>query len=275
MSPALICLVVGWTMTLVVGWFWIRGLRRRTEALSEENRELRDRLDRPLSSLPVKAASFALRTAVGTAVGTAVRVRRQGVGGFLTSSIEELTGIALADRGAIADVAAPDGTVTLFFSDIVDSTALNERLGDKGWVELLTAHDKIVRHQVARHSGHVVKSQGDGFMVAFGDPAEAVRAGLAMQGAFDAARGKALRRTPITVRMGLHLGRAVEKDGDYFGRNVAMAARVAAEAAGREILVSDEAYAVVADEFTFATPRECELKGFSGTHRLWPLAALD
>lgn len=271
MSPTLICLVVGWTMTLVVGWVWIRGLRRRADALSEENRELRARLDRPLSSLPVKAASFALRTAVGTAV----RVRQQGVGGFLTSSIEELTGIALADRGAIADVAAPDGTVTLFFSDIVDSTALNERLGDKAWVELLAAHDKIVRHQVAKHSGHVVKSQGDGFMVAFGDPAEAVHAGLAMQAAFNAARGKALRRTPITVRMGLHLGRAVEKDGDHFGRNVAMAARVAAEADGREILVSDEAYAVVADDFSFAAPRECELKGFSGTHRLWPLATLD
>ncbi|KRF15559.1 hypothetical protein ASG90_11370 [Nocardioides sp. Soil797] len=219
----------------------------------------------------MKAASFALRTAVDTAV----RVRQQGVGGFLTSSIEEFTGIALADRSEIANVAAADGTVTIFFSDVVDSTALNERLGDRAWVELLAAHDKIVRGQVAKHSGHVVKSQGDGFMVAFGDPANAVLAGQAMQTAFAATRAKALRRTPIAVRMGLHVGRAVEKDGDYFGRNVAMAARVAAEAAGAEILVSDDAYAVVADEFTFAAPRECELKGFSGTHRLWPLATLD
>ncbi len=252
----------GWTIAV---------LRARNRRLRDERDQLLVRLERPSSSLPVQAASFALRTAVGTAV----RVRDQGVGGFLTSSIEEWTGIALADRTEIDKVAAPDGTVTIFFSDIVDSTALNERIGDEQWVSLLSAHDKVIRkHVVARH-GHVVKSQGDGFMVAFGDPAEALRAALAMQRGLARARGRVLRRTPVEVRMGLHTGHAIEREGDYFGRNVAMAARVASQAVGGEILVSEPVHDDVLDDFGFGTPRTLELKGFPGEHVLWPVTSLD
>lgn len=271
MTPLLTCVLVAWAASLVAGGVWIHGLRRRLVELSDENDQLRARAERSRSRLPVKAAGLALRTAVGTAV----RVREQGVGGFLTSSIEELTGIALADRSGIAAVAGPDGTVTIFFSDIVDSTALNESLGDRAWMDLLAGHDAIVRSCVGKRRGHVVKSQGDGFMVAFGDPADAISAGLAMQSAFASPRARALRRTPIAVRMGLHVGRAIEKDGDFFGRNVAMAARVAAEATGGEILVTDEVHDVVVDDFDFAGDRHTELKGFGGTHRLWSLTALD
>lgn len=264
LALALLVVVVGGSLSIL-------RLRGRIQELRAENSELRARLEKPSSSLPVQAATFALRTAVGTAV----RVREQGVGGFLTSSIEELTGIALADRSGIAEVAAPDGTVTIFFSDIVDSTALNDKLGDEAWVELLADHEKVVHRHVTRRGGHIVKSQGDGFMVAFGDPSAALLAGLAMQRSFDSTRGRRGRRTRISVRMGLHVGRAIERDGDYFGRNVAMAARVAAQARGGEILVSDEVHTALADDFRFAQSRETELKGFPGTHLLWPVRALD
>ena len=77
-----------------------------------------------------------------------------------------------------------------------------------------------------KHSGHVVKSQGDGFMVAFAHPEQAVRCSVDVQ--------RSLRKRPnsIRVRIGIHMGKSVRRGDDLFGRNVAMAARVAS-AGGR------------------------------------------
>ena len=128
---------------------------------------------------------------------------------------------------------APSGRVAILFSDIEESTALNERIGDRAWVRLIGRHDKMVRRHVKSHAGHVVKSQGDGFMVAFAQPEQAVRCSVDVQ--------RALGRRPngIRVRIGIHVGKSVRRGDDLFGRNVAMAARVAAEADGGEILVSE------------------------------------
>jgi class 3 adenylate cyclase len=63
------------------------------------------------------------------------------------------------ERPDLREHAAPDGTVTLMFSDIEGSTAINERLGDARWVELLREHNKLVRELAAAHGGFEVKSQ--------------------------------------------------------------------------------------------------------------------
>lgn len=206
-----------------------------------------------------------------TVVGTAVRLRDQGVGGMLASSLDDLTHWASDDRAEISRIAAPDGTVTIVFSDIEDSTALNEQLGDAAWVRLLSVHDKLVRTCVERHGGHVVKTQGDGFMVAFGDPVEAIRAAVDVQVALDSGQQRRLRRIPVRVRIGMHLGPVVSRGGDYFGRNVALGARVAAYAGGGTILVSGDVHDAVADsgEFAFAPRGEVALKGLTGTHSIW------
>ncbi len=198
-------------------------------------------------------------------------MRDQGVGGFLTSSLDDLTRWATEDRAEIVRLAAPDGTVTLFFSDIEDSTTLNERLGDDEWVRVLTAHEKVVRGCVDRHAGHVVKSQGDGFMVVFSDPGAGVRAAVEVQKQLSGGGPRRLRRTAVTVRIGLHVGPAVSRDGDYFGRNVALAARVAAQADGGEILVSDDLCRALDEEgqFELQPAGEVELKGLAGVHTLW------
>jgi adenylate cyclase len=211
------------------------------------------------------------RTAVKAITETATRVRESGVTGMLMSSIEDITRWATEDRAQIVKIAAPDGTVTIFFSDIEDSTAHNERLGDDDWVRLLDVHDRLVREQIRRHRGHVVKTQGDGFMVVFRDPVEAVRAAIDIQRGLDGAGGRHLRRTPIRVRIGVHTGTVVSRDGDYFGRNVAMAARVAGQADGGEIVVSDDVRAAViaSDEFELTPVETIELKGLSGSHQLW------
>lgn len=241
---------------LTVSRLQLRRTRRRLAALESGP---------PLSSRAAQAASWVVRGAVGTAV----RVREQGVGGMLRSSIEELTGFAVEDKQAIDRVVGEDGTVTIVFSDIEDSTMLNERLGDDAWVALLDAHDHLVRRLVDKARGHVVKSQGDGFMIAFGDPAAAVRVAVAMQRALTVSKRRALRRTPIRVRIGIHAGHVVAREGDYFGLNVAMAARVAAMAVGGEILATEGVRAAVDDESFRLRMPAAELKGIPGHHQLW------
>jgi class 3 adenylate cyclase len=127
-----------------------------------------------------------------------------------------------------------------------------------------------VRAQVAKLRGHVVKTQGDGFMVVFGVAADAVRAALGIQGALSEPPRR-LRHTQIRVRIGLHVGPVVSREGDYFGRNVAFAARVAAEAAGAQILISDELRIALGDgdEFALVPVGEVELKGLADRHALW------
>lgn len=220
----------------------------------------------------------AVRAIVETAVEGAARFREGGVSGLLTASIEDLVRWSTEDRRAIARVTGPDGTVTILFSDIENSTSLNEQLGDRGWVALLSAHDELVERAVEDHGGVVVKTQGDGFMVVFGDCADAVRAAVEIQLLIKSNSHRRLRRTPIKVREGLHVGAVVHKDGDFFGTNVAMAARVAAAAVGGQILVSSDVQARLADDpdaqdLVLVEAFETELKGLEGTHQLWEVTA--
>jgi class 3 adenylate cyclase len=197
---------------------------------------------------------------------TANLVREKGFGGAIRSSIEDLAGWAQVERPALMSMAGSDGSVAILFSDIEGSTELNERLGDREWVKLLARHDSAVRSAVDRHHGQVVKTQGDGFMVAFPTPQDAVRCAVAVQRAFD--KGSRRGKAPVLVRIGIHHGDVVHRDNDIFGRNVAQAARVAALASGGEILVS-ESVAVAVDEhddIVLTEQREVQLKGLSGEH---------
>jgi class 3 adenylate cyclase len=209
------------------------------------------------------------REAVKTVWQTANLVRKEGFGAAVRSSIEDLADWAEVERPDLARV-TPDGRVVILFSDIEESTALNERVGDRAWVKLIGEHDNLVRRLVADHSGHVVKSQGDGFMIAFARAAQAVRCGIDIQHALhrDAQRKP---RNGIRVRIGIHLGRSVRRGDDLFGRNVAMAARVAGQASGGEILVSEAVREAVSScgDISFDEGRDAELKGFAGTHRLY------
>lgn len=207
------------------------------------------------------------REAVKQVWQTANILRKDGFGAAVRSSIEDLADWAEVERPDLARL-APSGVVVILFSDIEGSTALNERIGDRAWVRLIGRHDKMVRRHVHTHSGHVVKSQGDGFMVAFARPEQAVRCGIDIQ--------RSLHRQPnrIRVRIGIHMGKSVRRGDDLFGRNVAMAARVAGEASGGEILVSQVVRDALADaDIGFDDGSEAELKGFSGSHRLYAVGS--
>jgi adenylate cyclase len=209
------------------------------------------------------------REAVKTVWQTANLVRKEGFGAAVRSSIEELADWAEVERPDLARL-APDGNVAILFSDIEDSTALNEGLGDRAWVRLIGRHDKIIRKLVNQHSGHVVKSQGDGYMVAFARAQHAVACAVDIQRALRDGAGRSPR---LRVRIGIHMGKSVRRGDDLFGRNVAMAARVAGIADGGEVLVSQPVRDAVGDEpdLAIGEPRQVELKGFAGTHPVYPV----
>ncbi len=241
---------------LVVLWRLLARSREEADELRQRN----DTRQRLLSSG---------REAVKTVWNTANIMRKEGFGAAVRSSIEDLADWAEVERPDLARVTR-DGRVVIMFSDIEESTALNERIGDRAWVRLIGSHDKLVQRLVQRQSGHVVKSQGDGFMIAFARAEQAVRCGIDIQHALDE-DAKRKRHEEIRVRIGIHMGRSVRRGDDLFGRNVAMAARVAAQAVGGEILVSQPVRDALRDndDISFDEGRDVELKGFSGSYRLF------
>jgi class 3 adenylate cyclase len=159
------------------------------------------------------------------------------------------------------------------FTDIEDSLRLNAYLGDRRWLDVLRAHNEVIKRTTKEHGGTVVKNQGDGFMLAFASARRAVTCAQAIE----AAVTETFRDpgSPIRVRIGLHVGETVHVEGDHFGHAVNYAARVASAAEGGEIVVSSLVYGLVAQtgEFEFEPAREVELKGVEGVQRVYPLAA--
>ena len=188
------------------------------------------------------------------------------------SSIHVVAAAVEDERPDLAPHTSPEGTVTLLFSDIEGSTAANERLGDQRWMEILRAHNQIIRDEVARHGGFEVKSQGDGFMVAFASARSGLASAVAIQRALQA-HAETHPEEAIRVRMGLHTGEAVKEGDDFFGTHVALAARIAAAARGGQILVSSLLKELTegSGEFAFEPGRDIDLKGFSGSRRVHQL----
>jgi class 3 adenylate cyclase len=166
-----------------------------------------------------------------------------------------------------------DGTVTILFSDMVDYAGMTERLGDQLSRELLYEHHRIVRGMLERHGGREIKVQGDGFMVAFGGVARALRCAVDLQRAF-LTYSQAHQNEPIQVHIGVHTGDAVEEDDDFLGHTVIVASRLANVAGPGEILVSSLSEQLVqgTGEFTFVEHRDAVLKGMSRAQQSATLA---
>jgi class 3 adenylate cyclase len=158
------------------------------------------------------------------------------------------------------------------FSDMEGFTEMTVRLGDTAAHRLMQTHHGIVRKQTALHGGHEVELRGDGFLLAFASPREAVRCAAAIQAAFGD-HSREHPEEPIRVRMGLHTGEAIQDADKFFGKTVIQAFRIADLAHGGEILVSSELRERVGDggDLRFDAGREVELKGISGTHRIFAL----
>jgi class 3 adenylate cyclase len=186
------------------------------------------------------------------------------------TSVHEMASEVGSERPSLRPAAAPDGTVTILFSDIEGSTKLNERLGDVQWLALLRAHHAIVREQVHQHGGFEVKAQGDGFMIAFPSARRAVECARAIQHAIDRELGDRAE-APIRLRIGLHTGEAIKEETDFYGKNIVLAARIADRAHGGEILASSVVKQLTesAGDLRFENERELELDGLAGTYTVY------
>ncbi|HEX7951068.1 MAG TPA: adenylate/guanylate cyclase domain-containing protein [Candidatus Limnocylindrales bacterium] len=135
-------------------------------------------------------------------------------------------------------------SVTFLFTDIEGSTRLERAAGAIAWAGLVARHDELLRAAIEGHGGVVVKTEGDAFFAAFGEPLDAIIAAAAAQRALAAEPWPG--DAPIQVRMGLHLGEGRLRQGlaaggpeDYVGIDVNYAARIAAAGNGRQVVVSD------------------------------------
>jgi eukaryotic-like serine/threonine-protein kinase len=187
-------------------------------------------------------------------------------------TLDRVAASALSQTRDVRALASLEGTVTIMFSDIVESTALYEQLGDLRGSELIRTHNEIFRREIAAHRGYEVNTFGDSFMIAFSSVRRAVLCAIALQRAF-AAYCASHPDLPIQVRIGLHVGEAVRESTDFFGRAVILAARISAIAQGGQILVSSTLHdvAVSAGDLRFTPAGERPLKGLAGTHRLFEL----
>ncbi|HZI38747.1 MAG TPA: BTAD domain-containing putative transcriptional regulator [Acidimicrobiia bacterium] len=153
------------------------------------------------------------------------------------------------------------GPVTLLFTDVEASTDLRTRHGDEAAQDLLRRHEELVRDQVKAHGGVEVKALGDGFMMAFGSARRALACAVAIQRTLADRR---LELSGIKVRIGVNTGEVVLQGDDLYGQAVHAAARIAAQAEGGEIFVSEIVKQLVGStpEVPFVDRGWYELKGF-------------
>ena len=179
---------------------------------------------------------------------------------------------SLPTESALSDVpAAPDGTVTILFSDVCGYTEMNERLGDIKTHELLKSYQTAVRAQLTAYEGYEVKVQGDGIMVAFSGASRALRCAIAIQRVTEdwgKEHGEVLQ-----IHQGLHTGETVRDNGDFLGRTVILASRITGEAKEAEILVSSvlRELTVATGEFRFGEERQVSLKGVTVEQTVYPV----
>jgi adenylate cyclase len=176
-----------------------------------------------------------------------------------TKAFVEYVEAACANAGILRRLQRPPALV---FLDVTGYTKLTEERGDQAAADLAASLVGLVRRSAQDHGGQPVKWLGDGVMLYFPDPGQGVVAALEM---VDAVAARAL----APAHVGIHAGPVVFQEGDYFGRTVNVAARIAEYARPGEVLVSQE----VVDEadgtsvrFTEVGP--VELKGVSGALRL-------
>jgi adenylate cyclase len=190
------------------------------------------------------------------------------LGRSLTVTLEELERTIQREQPDLSTTLAADGTVTIVFTDIVDSTLMLGSMGDQAWLEVLRRHNAIIEEATTAHGGTVVETQGDGSMLAFSSARRGVACAVAIQREID--RAFTGRSPQIRVRIGAHTGDSLQEADHFFGTTVHYAARVASQASGGEVLVSSLVHELLTGaDVGFSGSREVELKGLPGSHRLF------
>lgn len=158
---------------------------------------------------------------------------------------------------------------TIMFTDIVGFTEFTATRGDAEAFELLATQDRVL--QAALTDGaRIVKELGDGLLLWFPDPLDALRSAFALHDGF--AAESSATGLPLWIRVGMHHGRALPRGGDVIGHDVNVAARIVDVAAPGEVLVSETVRAGIdpgSTDVRFEELGPVVMKGIPGPIRLW------
>jgi class 3 adenylate cyclase len=200
---------------------------------------------------------------------TAMRVHDEAHGKVAGDIIEVDLSAVEAFLGRVTDPAAApsshgdiEGALrTIMFTDLVGSTEMTARLGDLQSVEMVRAHDAMVRRALKERHGREVKHTGDGIMASFKQAEDAIEAARAIQQNF--AAFNLASRHPLRVRLGLDAGEPVADSNDLFGSTVQTAARLCQAAEPDSIVVSEAVRALVPQRSDLSFIGTLELKGLA------------
>lgn len=164
--------------------------------------------------------------------------------------------------GVPRGVSASRTLATVLLTDIVRSTERAAEVGDRRWREILNVHDDVARRNVEASGGRFIKGTGDGILATFDGPGRGIRAAEAIR--------DNLRPIGVEIRAGLHTGEVEARGDDVGGIGVHIAARVMAEAAAGEILISRTVRDLVVGSNIRSVDRGTHtLKGVEGDWRLF------
>ena len=200
-----------------------------------------------------EAADQVHRASHGLAAERIIEVDRELAEGMLGGMVATTGAALLSPQGEL-----DPGLRTIVFTDIVGSTELTQRLGDRAAMEVVELHDRLVRAALARTGGREVKHLGDGVMSVFVSADAAVACASEVHAALHAADRA---DDPVRIRVGAATGEPVERHGDFFGATVQLAARLCTVAQPGQTLVSSSVVAACA-RHSFDDVGEVALKGF-------------
>ena len=210
-------------------------------------------------------------------IATAMRVHDEAHGDVAKHVIEVDLSAVAAFLGRVADppagargIAFDPALRAILFTDIVDSTGMTSRLGDARAVEMVRAHDALVRRALKEVAGREVKHTGDGIMASFTDTAAAISCARAIQQAFDAFN--LASREKLEVRIGIDVGEPIADSDDLFGTTVQMAARLCQEARPGGILVSAAVASRAGERATLSPLPPRHIKGFAEAVEVYEVA---
>lgn len=190
---------------------------------------------------------------------------QQVFGVELTTTLNRLVASVLDAGSDLAGDSGSEGTATLVFTDIVDSTVLAQSVGDVAWAKLIGSHERTIGRIAGSHGGTVVKFLGDGSMLVFESARAAIRAAVDLQRSCDA--------EPYAIRIGIHTGEVIRTANDLLGLTVNKAARVASAATGGGIMVSSTTRDLVGqmEGVRIGEPKIVRLKGIADAHQIAPV----
>jgi class 3 adenylate cyclase len=200
---------------------------------------------------------------------TAMRVHREAHGQVATEVIPVDLAAVEAFLGRVVDPPSPaagrpiqeSAFRAVMFTDIVDSTGMTARLGDLRAVEMIRAHDAIVRRALRETGGREVKHTGDGIMASFDEVKAAVASAREILRSIESFNMASAE--PLRLRIGIDAGDPVQESNDLFGAAVQRAARLCRDAEPQRILISEAVRAHVPDPIPLLALGSRALKGFS------------